>query len=151
MDSSAIKILMKKDKTFLGCFAYDNLPPFPTKFPAKLIINTGASGTEGEHWVALLMNPKECLYFDSFGLPIIDALVLEYINNKYKVFIFSDICIQHHQSQMCGPFSIFFLNKVKNREEYRKFMNSFSHNDFLINEKIIQEYLKKLLKTNASS
>ena len=148
MDSSAIKILMKKDKTFLGCFAYDNLPPFPTKFPAKFIINTGASDTEGEHWVALLMNSEECFYFDSFGLPIIDAIVLEYINNKYKVLIFSDVCIQHHQSKMCGPFCISFLRKVKNRKGYSKFINSFSHNDFLKNERIMEVYLKQLVKSN---
>ena len=58
MQSSKIRQKFMKDKTFIGCFPFDKLPAFPEKLPAKLIINTGASSTEGEHWVALLLKPK---------------------------------------------------------------------------------------------
>ena len=64
MYKSEIEKKLKKDKQFIGCFPYDSLPNFPQDLPAKLIINTGASTTVGEHWIALLMNPKKCFYFD---------------------------------------------------------------------------------------
>ena len=144
MDSSTINKIMRKDKDFIGCFAFDNLPKIPAKFPAKFIINTGAAKTDGEHWVAVLMNSKECFYFDSFGLPIINVELLEYIKNKYKSVIYSEVCIQHHLSNMCGPFCIYFLSMVKTKESYRKFINSFSHNDLLVNDKRMEKYLNKV-------
>ena len=54
MQSSEIVKRLMKDKSFIGCFPFDQLPALPEKLPAKLIINTGALSTEGEHWVALL-------------------------------------------------------------------------------------------------
>lgn len=134
---------MRKDKSFIGCFAFDNLPAFPSKFPAKFVINTGSVKTEGEHWVALLMNSKECLYFDSFGVPIMDLEIMKYIKDKYSSVVFSEVCIQYFKSKMCGQFCILFLRKVKNRKSFAKFINSFSHDNLLLNDKKLKMYLKK--------
>ena len=38
--SVEIENYMKEEEGFLGCFAYDDLPPIPNKFPASMIVNT---------------------------------------------------------------------------------------------------------------
>ena len=48
MLSSEIELRLKHDKSFIGCFPYDQLPTIPEELPAKIIINTGASSTEGD-------------------------------------------------------------------------------------------------------
>ena len=137
MLSSEISKKFKRDETFLGCFPFDKLPEFPEKLPAKLIINTGASSTDGEHWVALLLKPKSCFYFDSFGVPIMNIEIKNFLGKKYKEVTYSDVCIQSFKSKMCGKFCISFLKMVKNRKTYISFLETFcdvdlSFNDYLI-------------------
>ena len=84
MQSSEIKKKLMKDKTFIGCYPFDKLPALPEKLPAKLIINTGASSTEGEHWVALLLKPKSCFYFDSFGVPILNLEIHKFLKKNIR-------------------------------------------------------------------
>ena len=71
MQSTTIEQILLSKKDFLGCFPLDKLPPFPTKFPKSMIVNTHKSNQPGEHWVALILTKKDCFYFDSFGLPIV--------------------------------------------------------------------------------
>ena len=87
-----LRIFLFLTKTFWGCYASDQLHTLPTSLPKTLIINTANSDSDGEHWVALLLQKKRCFYFDSFGLPIIDANIIHFLH-KYKKVMYSDICI----------------------------------------------------------
>lgn len=137
MYKSEIDKYMKKDKQFIGCFAFDSLPNFPLDLPAKLIINTGASTTEGEHWIALLMNQKKCFYFDSFGLPVLNLEILRFLGIHYKKLTYSNKCIQNYSSDKCGQFCIDFLKRVKNKYTYLKFLKNFHDINLSRNDKII--------------
>lgn len=137
MLSSEISKNFRRDETFLGCFPFDKLPEFPEKLPAKLIINTGASSTDGEHWVALLMKPKTCFYFDSFGVPIMNIEIKNFLKKKYKKVIYSDVCIQSFKSKKCGQFCINFLKIVKNKKTYISFLKRFCDVDLSYNDHLI--------------
>ena len=95
MDIERVITTLDKRIQFLGCFPLDQLPNFPTQFPISCIINTQTSSKVGEHWIALILTKKHCFYFDSFGLPIINQTILEYLNPHYTIVRYSDVCIQH--------------------------------------------------------
>ena len=46
---------MNINTNFIGCFPHDKLPNIKNKLNCSVIINTGDSGTEGKHWVAVKM------------------------------------------------------------------------------------------------
>ena len=79
MDSNEIEDILRYDKHFIGCYAYNQLPSIQSTFPKSLIINTAPSDTAGEHWVALVMQKKKCFYFDSYGLPVINQDILHFL------------------------------------------------------------------------
>ena len=140
MQSSEIIKRFRKDKSFIGCFPFDQLPALPKKLPAKLIINTGASSTEGEHWVALLLTPKSCFYFDSFGIPIINHEIHKFLQKKYKQVTFSALCIQDYRSNKCGEFCIIFLKNVSNKKTYMSFLKRFNNANLLFNDRLIENF-----------
>ena len=140
MQSSEIRQKFIEDKTFIGCFPFDKLPAFPEKLPAKLIINTGASSTEGEHWVALLLQPKSCFYFDSFGIPILNHEIHKFLQKKYKKVTFSTLCVQDYRSNKCGEFCIIFLKNVSSKKTYLLFLKRFSDINLLINDKLLEYF-----------
>jgi len=140
MQSSEIRQKFMKDKTFIGCFPFDKLPAFPEKLPAKLVINTGASSTEGEHWVALLLKPKSCFYFDSFGIPILNHEIHKFLQKKYKKVTFSTLCVQDYRSNKCGEFCIIFLKNVNSKKTYLLFLKRFSDMNLLINDKLLEYF-----------
>lgn len=145
MNSREIEQLLKYDKNFMGCFAYDNLPRFPQKFPAKIIINTGSVKTEGDHWISMIMTLKKCFYFDSFGLPVLNQDILNWLKEKYSGLIYSNICIQNYDSIMCGAFCIAFLEYVDSKKSYYEFLNSFSHVNIVENDHVMRVYLRERL------
>ena len=140
MQSSEIRQKFMKDKTFIGCFPFDKLPAFPEKLPAKLIINTGASSTDGEHWVALLLKPKSCFYFDSFGVPILNYEIHKFLQMKYKKVTYSTLCIQDYRSDKCGEFCIIFLKNVSSKKTYLLFLKRFSDANLLLNDKLLKYF-----------
>ena len=54
-------------KSFRGFFMRDQLPTKPMKIETG-IINLDNSNGDGTHWVAYAIDPREVVYFDSYGL-----------------------------------------------------------------------------------
>ena len=110
MNSREIEKFLLSENNFIGCFAYNNLPHFPKNSQVKVIINTGSVNTEGDHWVAMIITNKECFYFDSFGLPVLNQEIMKWLPKKYKSLIYSNICIQHFK--MTGMLQILWAGYV---------------------------------------
>ena len=138
IDIEEVTSTIDKRKQFLGCFPLDQLPDFPTQFPKSCIINTQTSTKLGEHWIALILTKKHCFYFDSFGLPIINQSIQQYLNTHYKIVRYSDVCIQHVESVKCGEFCIVFVTQVKSKATYEKFISQFNLEDVRENDIIIE-------------
>ena len=142
MNSREIEKILHSEKSFMGCFAFDNLPKFPKLFPAKIIINTGSVNSEGDHWISMIMTSKICLYFDSFGLPVLNQEILNWLERKYNRLTYSDICIQNFDSHMCGAFCIAFLENVHDKKTFKRYLNSFSHINLKKNDITMEDYLR---------
>ena len=139
--SIEIENYLKNQKGFLGCFAYDDLPPFPNEFPASMIINTHKKNQPGEHWLALVLTKHKCFYFDSFGVPIMEDIIISYLQQKYKKVIINNECIQHTFSTSCGLFCIAFVKNVNNKISFEKFISKFSLFNLLKNDNIVLNLL----------
>ena len=137
MLASEINKVLEGDPQFLGCYPFDALPEFPKKFPVKIIVNTGSVSTKGEHWVALLLDSKTCLYFDSFGLSIINIEILQYLANRYKTVTYSDKCIQYFSSILCGKYCIDFIQNVRNAQSFGHFLDKFDDINLAQNDVIL--------------
>ena len=143
LDINIIEYL-RSENNFLGCFAYDELPPFPKEFPKTMIINTDKKSGRGIHWLGLVLTKKRSYYFDSFGLPVLNRTILKYLRNYYKQVTYSDMCIQHILSKKCGEFCIAFVKNVKCKKSYSKFVNMFNFVDLQQNDFIVMHKVNKI-------
>ena len=145
MLSTKIEKLLKNDKSFMGCYPKDKLPKrFPKVLPKTIVINTGLSSTHGDHWVALRLMKTCCFYFDSFGVEIVDQEILSFIRRKYQKYTFNIKCIQYYDSEKCGKFCIAFIKMVKNKIDFKSFVDNFDFHNLKNNDKQIEKILNEL-------
>ena len=144
MWSPEIEDMLQTSRNFLGCFPIDELPSFPKRMPASLIVNTDISTGPGVHWLALALEEDKCYYFDSFGLPILEEPLLNYLKPHYHKVTYSDVCIQHKESNNCGGFCILFIKNVNSKSSYKKFLSNFHHLDIEENDIIVSQWLNVL-------
>ena len=138
-----IHYLLRNVAEFLGCFYTDILPSFPKKFPQSFIMNTEESSKSGKHWVAVVLLEDECLYFDSFGIRVVESELKKYLFSRYKRVSHSRVCIQDLESTKCGAFCVDFILNVKSRSDYTNFINGFSSLNLKHNDDILREHFKK--------
>ena len=143
--STHINYLLSKVTEFLGCFSRNQLPPFPETFPKSMIINTGHSSGPGIHWVAMIMLAEKCLYFDPFGVRIVETDILDYVKSRYQSLVYSNTCIQHVKSNKCGAFCVSFILSVKNKNDFKKFIDHFNATLLKQNDKILKRYFSEIL------
>ena len=137
MWSTEIENILLTSKNFLGCFPMNELPPFPHTLPSSLIVNTDISTGRGEHWLGLVLTKNKCFYFDSFGAPIIEDIIISYLQQKYTKVIINNECIQHTFSTSCGLFCIAFIKYVKTKSNFETFISRFNLHNVLDNDKIV--------------
>ena len=141
MDETEIENILHKEKNFLGCFASDQLPSIPSSFPKSMIINTDTANSSGEHWVALVLKKKCCFYFDSFGLPVMNNNILNFLSDNYKKFTYTNVCIQSASSDYCGKFCIAFIKHVHSKYSYDTFIKQFNFVKLYKNDLIVENIL----------
>ena len=128
-------------------FSRDNLPN-SIKIGAY-VINLDEYHDIGTHWVALYINNKIIIYFDSFGVEHIPKEIIKFIGNneqssstkaRNKKIITNIYRIQAYDSIMCGYFCIGFINFTFDGNSLTDYTNLFSPNDFKKNDDIILKY-----------
>ena len=124
---------LKYEKTFLGCFP-SNKTPTILKYPCSIILNTEKSGESGEHWIGLYLEKYHSFYFDSFGLPVLEDDIFNFLKKKYKKVIYNKHCIQDISSVSCGLYCISFVKHVNSEKSFKKFLKHFSINDLKQND-----------------
>ena len=144
MWSQEIENILLTSKNFLGCFAMDELPSFSQRIPASLIVNTDISTRTGDHWLALVLKEDECFYFDSFGLPILEETLINYLKPHYHKVTYADVCIQHVSSNKCGEFCILFVKYVNSKSTYERFLSEFNPFNIKENDIIVTSLLRNL-------
>ena len=114
----------QNEPRFNGVFSRDNLPNNNKNKNINnnnnnnnikngaYVINLDEYRDIGTHWVALYVNNKTIIYFDSFGVEHIPKEIMKFIGNKS--IITNIFRIQAYDSIMCGYFCIGFINFMLN-------------------------------------
>ena len=137
----------QNESRFNGVFSRDNLPN-SIKNDAY-VINLDEYHDIGTHWVALYVNNKTIIYFDSFGVEHIPKEIIKFIGNNAqspsakacnKKIITNIYRIQAYDSIMCGYFYIGFINFMFDGNSLKDYADIFSPNDFKKKDDIILKY-----------
>ena len=121
-----IKEYYQNEPRFNGVFSRDNLFNNNIKNGAY-VINLDEYRDIGTLWVALYVNNKTIIYFDSFGVEHIPKEIMKFIGNKN--IITNIFRIQAYDSTMCGYFCIGFINFIFNGNSLTDYTSLFSPND----------------------
>ena len=124
---------------FNGVFSRDNLPNNNNNIKnGAYVINLDEYHDIGTHCIALYVNNKIVIYFDSFGVEHIPREIMKFIVRK-KI-ITNIYRIQAYDSIMCGYFCIGFINFMFNGKSLTDYTNLFLPNDFNKSDDIILNY-----------
>ena len=91
------------------------------------VINLDEYADVGTHWIALISNRNEIVYFESFGVEHVPEEIIEFIRNKN--IIANIFRVQANNSVMCGYFCIGFIDFMLAGKKLTDFTNVF----FLMN------------------
>ena len=91
-----------------------------------------------------LLKEDECFYFDSFGLPILEETLINYLKPHYHKVTYADVCIQHVSSNKCGEFCILFVKYVNSKSTYETFLSEFNPFNIKENDIIVTSLLRNL-------
>ena len=136
-----IQACYRNEPRFIGVYSRDNLADKIKD--GAYVINLDEYSGIGTHWIALYVNKKTVIYFDSFGIEHISKEVKKFVNNKnITANIFR---IQTYDSLMHGYFFIGFIDYMFMGKSLTDYTNNFSPNNFKKNDDIILNYfLNKL-------
>lgn len=131
---------LQHHSSFTGCFPADKIPHV-NSFPTTIIVNTDKSNKRGDHWVAFYMEKDYCLYFDSFGMGVLEEDILSYLSKYYKSVIYCKNSIQDIFSVACGYFCIAFVLHVTCVNSYHDFLSQFNFEELKNNDIICYNLL----------
>ena len=117
----------QNEPRFNRVFSRDNLPNIIKN--DAYVIDLDEYRDIGTHWVALYVNNKTIIYFDSFGVEHIPKEIIKFIGNNKKI-ITNISRIQAYDSIMCEYFCIGFINFMFDGNSLTEYTNLFSPNDF---------------------
>lgn len=131
MNNNQIDKLIKSS-SYLGSFAYDEIPEIPTT-DFSLVINTEPATQPGEHWVALVKKLATFYFFDSYGRQLSDMTLdagfvatIKKITNGSKV-VFNKQWLQQVMSNVCGEYCIYLINSLVDHD-FKYVLSNFSDN-----------------------
>ncbi len=147
ISSDDLDRIFATSKNYGGTFSKDNLPPLQSKF---YVINMSNHNEEGTHWVCVInTKPKQCIYFDSFGMPMPEE-VLERMKATKKAVCYSDLDIQDFNSSNCGYYCIAMIQQIEQGKSYSEAINSFHHNTKKNEQAIIKYSVQNGIKAGGS-
>ena len=78
LSAQKIQKILNCCKSFLGCFASDQLESLSLSFfPCTFIVNTDKNGMSGTHWICIRISKRKVEVFDSLGLVYDNKLPIE--------------------------------------------------------------------------
>ena len=143
LSSQKIKEILNCCKSFVGCFACDELQYLSIQsFPIFLIVNTDRKGLRGSHWISIRISKSKIELFDSLGLIHDNGLPMEILAFIQRLtisrqFIFNGR-LQAGKSVLCGFYSILYI--LLRQYCSFNFIESYFGQNFNRNEKIVKSF-----------
>ena len=141
-------ILFPLSKVFKGVYSCNVLPQFNKSKNFSCIVNLSHSSQKGTHFVAIFYKHenKKIMYFDSYGLPLVNVYIKKFINNYDINFVFSTRQIQSLQSDFCGYFCCAFVISIERNVSFVDFCNCFDYIDLEKNDDYVINMLQDIIK-----
>ena len=140
--SSQINKILQSNDQFLGCYSPTQLPkilPSPRKY---LIINTISSKIKLGHWTVIYFKSKtQVFYFNSFGGKLMNENIKKFLASRYKFVYYNQSQIQSFKSTNCAFFCIYFIQTVKCKHDYARFLKLFNTRNFKENDNILYKLM----------
>ena len=112
----------QNEPRFNGVFSRDNLPSNKNNNNNN---NNNDNSNNNNKIIALYVNNKTIICFDSFGVEHIPKEIMKFIGNKN--IIKNIFRIQAYDSIICGYFCIGFINFMFNGNSFTDYTSLFSH------------------------
>ena len=128
----------QNESRFNNIYSRNNLPKKVKD--GAYVIKLDEYADVGTHWITLLCNRSEIVYFDSFGVEHVPEEIKEFVGNKN--IIANIFRVQANNSIMCGYFCIGFIDFMLASKKLTDFTSLFSPYDFEKNNDIILSYFK---------
>ena len=126
LTTNDLNSMLKCFDIFVGTFPSDKVPIQETSYPQAFIINTEPDHLDGDHWTALIVLHKKCLFFDPFGYQLLNLNLLESLKNKgITQYRYNSCQIQSIFSNNCGYFCAAFIMSFIHGYSYSGFMSNF--------------------------
>ena len=114
LSAQEIQKILNCCKSFIGCFASDQLESLSLSFfPCTFIVNTDKNGMSGTHWICIRISKRKVEVFDSLGLVYDNKLPIEILTFLQRFAVSRDIKLnkrlQPDSSVLCGFYCIFFI------------------------------------------
>ena len=77
LTTADLNLMLKNYEIFMGTFPSDQIQIQKSGYPQAFIVNTEPSTSVGEHWTALIVSDKKCLFFDPLGCEMLNVFLLE--------------------------------------------------------------------------
>ena len=143
LSSEKIKKILNCSKSFIGCFAADQLETLSiSSYPIFLIVNTDKSDSHGKHWLVLYITENEIELFDSLGLIRRNLMPKEILHFIHRFSVSRKfLCnsrLQPDYSVLCGFYCIFFI-MIRQATNFKSILSIFS-TDEIRNDKILGDF-----------
>ena len=140
-----LNTMLKNYEIFMGTFPSDQVSIKKSNNPQAFIVNTAPSASAGEHWTALIVSNKKCLFFDPLGDEMQNVYLLKMLKSvgitKYE---YNSRQIQSIFSNNCGYYCIAFILSFIGGFSYPSFLNKFV-SDLEQNDHLCNLFIKKHL------
>jgi hypothetical protein len=139
------------------------IPNFPDD-NFSLISNLSPSGTKGSHWVCVVRNGKNLIYFDSYGR-IPPEIIKNRMENykKYKKLnnlrpkndqikaMYNDKQLQpymsfDYNSFLCGYYCVYVILEIEKGNSFKKIIDELERNNPLENDQFMRDFFEKKVK-----
>ena len=129
-----------------GCYPCDKIPYVTNKQkPVFFVVNTDLANNKGEHWLGLALYKNKCLFYDSYGLKIVNKHILKYLTKmNYKTYIYSDFCVQPIYSDNCGYYVIAFILFISFGYKYSDFIKIINEDHIDNNDELCKNLINHM-------
>ena len=140
-----IEKILKCCKSFIGCFASDQLEHLSLNhFPCTIIVNTDERQMPGSHWICFRISNQKIEMFDSLGLIYDNNLPIKILAFIQRFTVSRSLKfnkrVQSDSSLLCGFYCIFFIF-LRQFCSFRNIQQLFS-DDFVENDHILIKFFK---------
>lgn len=151
MNTSQLECCIQCDpvlkESIIGVFSVDRLPECNSRYQCGFIANTDIHIGSGKHWCAFYFDKNgKAEFFDSYGKKpsYYNSYFPTWLSEYSQGFVYNSKQIQNETSNMCGFYSLHYLQQRLTGHSMEDIVGYFSSKIFFINDYFIFDYMSHI-------